>query len=51
MSFSIDKFLEKEKNEEEPVFKKEIYKGKKISYISTFDTMYLKKYDNIVRHI
>ena len=43
MGFPIDKSLEVGKNEEEPVFKKGIYKGKKISCVAKFDTNYLKK--------
>ena len=43
MGFPIDKFLEVGKNEEEPVLKKGIYRGKQISYVAKLDTNYLKK--------
>ena len=43
MGFPIDKSLEVGKNEEGLVFRKEIYRGKKISYIAKFDTNYRKK--------
>ena len=43
MGFSSDKYLELGKNEEGLVFKKGIYKGKKISYVVKFDTNYLRK--------
>ena len=35
--------LDNNKEQEEPVFKKGIYKCKKISYVAKFDTHYLKK--------
>ena len=38
MGFCIDKHLELGKKEEELDFKKGIYRGKKISYVATFDT-------------
>ena len=43
MGFPIEKSLEVGKNEEEPVLKKGIYRGKKLSYVAKFDTNYLKK--------
>ena len=43
MGFPIDKSLEVGKNKEEPVLKKGIYRGKKISYVAKFDTKYLQK--------
>ena len=41
MDFPIDNSLEVGKNEEEPVLKKEIYRGEKRSYLAKFDTNYL----------
>ena len=41
--FPIDKSLELGKIEEGLVFKKGIYRGKKISYVATFDNNYLRK--------
>ena len=43
MGFPIDKSLEVGKNEEGLVFKKGIYRGKKISYVAKFGTNFLKK--------
>ena len=43
MGFSIDKYLEVVKNEEEPVFKKMIYRGQKISYVLNLIPTTLKK--------
>ena len=43
MGFPIDKSLEASKNEEEPVLKKGICRGKKMSYVAKFDSNYLKK--------
>ena len=43
MGFPIDKSLELGKIEEGLVFKKGIYRGKKISYVATFDNNYLEK--------
>ena len=51
MGFPIDKSLTVGKNKEHPVLKIEIYKSKKISYVATFDTMYLEKNPNIISHI
>ena len=43
MGFPIDESLEVGKNNEEPVLKKGIHRGKKISYVTKFDTNYLRK--------
>ena len=43
MGFSIDKSLEVGKEEKEQVLKKGIQKGQKVSYVTKFDTGYLKK--------
>ena len=43
MCFRINKSLETDKNEEEPILKKGIYRDKKILHVARFDTNYLKK--------
>ena len=49
MGFPIDQSLEVGQKEEEPVLEKEIYSCKKI-YVAKFNTNYLKKNLNIIKH-